>query len=63
MNTQDYAAELLAQIEAIPVIDSHEHLAPKAERVTRGDDTEEEALQIAQFLLHDSPVEAFKLSL
>ena len=34
-----------------------------AERVVRGDDTEEEALRIAQFLLHDSPVEAFKLSL
>ncbi len=33
-----------------------------AERVVRGDDTEEEALRIAQFLLHDSPVEAFKLS-
>ncbi len=34
-----------------------------AERVARGDDTAAEALQIAQFLLHDSPVEAFKLSL
>ncbi len=34
-----------------------------AERVARGDDTEEEALSIAQYLLHDSPVEAFKLVL
>ena len=34
-----------------------------AERVARGDDTEQEALQIARFLLHDSPVEAFRLSL
>ena len=34
-----------------------------ADRVARGDDTEEEARQIAQYLLHDSPVEAFKLSL
>lgn len=33
-----------------------------AKRVARGDDTEEEALQIAHYLLHDSPVEAFKLS-
>ncbi len=32
-------------------------------RVARGEDTEEEALQIAQYLLHDSPQEAFGLSL
>jgi len=34
-----------------------------AERVQRGDDTMNEATRIAQFLLHDSPAEAFKLSL
>ena len=34
-----------------------------AERVARGEDTEDEAIQIAQYLLHDSPQEAFRLSL
>jgi len=34
-----------------------------AERVERGDDTMDEAIRIAQFLLHDSPAEAFNLSL
>ncbi len=34
-----------------------------ADRVARGDDTEKEALRVAQFLLHDSPAEAFNLSL
>ncbi len=34
-----------------------------AERVERGDDTMNEAMGIAQFLLHDSPAEAFDLSL
>ena len=34
-----------------------------AERVERGDDTMDEAIGIAQFLLHDSPAEAFNLSL
>jgi len=34
-----------------------------AERVARGDDTVDEAIDIAHFLLHDSPAEAFNLSL
>jgi len=34
-----------------------------AERVERGDDTMDEAIRIAQFLLHDSPAEGFNLSL
>jgi len=34
-----------------------------AERVEHGDDTMDEAIRIAQFLLHDSPAEAFNLSL
>jgi len=34
-----------------------------AERVERGDDTMDEAIDIAQFLLHDSAAEAFNLSL
>ena len=32
-----------------------------AERIARGDDTMDDAMRIAQFLLHDSPIEAFQL--
>jgi len=33
MDTANLANELLAQLEAIPVIDSHEHLIPEAQRI------------------------------